>query len=76
MEEIPKEHPFKGIIVLSDLEIIEKDRLTDYFCNKPNNGYYYNRKNDEEKPKTEEEKKEIIEKKNKLINQILNYIIK
>ena len=69
MEEIPKEHPFKGIIVLSDLEIIEKDRLTDYFCNKPNNGYYYNRKNDEEKPKTEEEKKEIIEKKNKLINQ-------
>ena len=47
MEEIPKEHPFKGIIVLSDLEIIEKDRLTDYFCNKPNNGYYYYRKNDE-----------------------------
>ena len=64
-EESAKE--FEKIIVLSDLEIIDKDRLTDYFCNKPNNEYYYY--SDEEKPKTEEEKKEIIEKKNKLINQ-------
>ena len=47
MEEIPKENTIRGIIVLSDLEIIEKDNLTDYFCNKPNNGYYYYRKNDE-----------------------------
>ena len=61
-EESAKE--FEKIIVLSDLEIIEKYRLTDYFCNKPNNEYYYYI--DEEKPKTEEEKKEIIEKKNKL----------
>ena len=74
MKEISKENTMKEIIVLSDLEIIDKKNLTDYF--KPNNEYNYYRKNDEEKTKTEEEKQEIIEKKNKLINQSFKLYLK
>ena len=67
-----KENSREEIIVLSDLEILDKDKLSDYFCIKPyNNPYYVPDDDNEIKQKSEEDKKAIIEKKNKLIKQSL-----
>ena len=67
-----KENSREEIIVLSDLEILDKDKLSDYFCIKPyNNPYYVPDDDNEIKQKAEEDKKAIIEKKNKLIKQSL-----
>ena len=67
-----KENSREEIIVLSDLEILDKDKLSDYFCIKPyNNPYYVPDDDNEIKQKSEEDKKTIIEKKNKLIKQSL-----
>ena len=67
-----KENSREEIIVLSDLEILDKDKLSDYFCIKPYNNPYYAPDDDNEiKQKAEEDKKAIIEKKNKLIKQSL-----
>ena len=67
-----KENSREEIIVLSDLEILDKDELSDYFCIKPyNNPYYVPDDDNEIKQKSEEDKKAIIEKKNKLIKQSL-----
>ena len=72
MEEMFKENSREEIIVLSDLEILDKDKLSDYFCIKPyNNPYYVPDDDNEIKQKAEEDKKAIIEKKNKLIKQSL-----
>ena len=72
MEETFKENPREKIIVLSDLEILNKDSLTDYFFIKSYNNHYYVPDDDNEiKQKAEEDKKAIIEKKNKLIKQSL-----
>ena len=72
MEETFKENPREKIIVLSDLEILNKDSLTDYFLIKSYNNHYYVPDDDNEiKQKAEEDKKAIIEKKNKLIKQSL-----
>ena len=58
--------------MLSDLEILNKDSLTDYFFIKSYNNHYYVPDDDNEiKQKAEEDKKAIIEKKNKLIKQSL-----
>ena len=67
-----KDNSREEIIVLSDLEILDKDKLSDYFCIKPyNNPYYVPDDDNEIKQKAEEDKKTIIEKKNKLIKQSL-----
>ena len=67
-----KENSREEIIVLSYLEILDKDKLSDYFCIKPyNNPYYVPDDDNEIKQKSEEDKKAIIEKKNKLIKQSL-----
>ena len=67
-----KENSREEIIVLSDLEILDKDELSDYFCIKSYNNPYYAPDDDNEiKQKSEEDKKAIIEKKNKLIKQSL-----
>ena len=67
-----KENSREEIIVLSDLEILDKDELSDYFCIKPyNNPYYVPDDDNEIKQKAEEDKKTIIEKKNKIIKQSL-----
>ena len=72
MEEIYKENSKEEIIVLSDLEILNKNSLSDYFCIKPYDNPYHTRNDANKiKQKTEEDKKEIIEKKNKLIKQSL-----
>ena len=69
MEDIYEENQSKEIIVLSNLEIINKDSLSDYFCIESNDRFFYSRYDNETKPKTEKDKKEIKEKKNKLIKQ-------
>ena len=67
-----KDNSREEIIVLSDLEILNKDSLTDYFFIKSYNNPYYAPDDDNEiKQKAEEDKKAIIEKKNKLIKQSL-----
>ena len=64
MEEMFKENSREEIIVLSDLEILDKDELSDYFCIKSyNNPYYVPDDDNEIKQKAEEDKKAIIEKK-------------